>query len=77
MTAKRLDLGSARENLAALKLKKGLKTTELASAAGLHHGSMSRFLSGGSSMPLDRFERLLTELGARIVIAWDEPGEEA
>ena len=37
---------------------------------------MSRFLSGGSSMPLDRFERLLSELGARIVIAWDEPGEE-
>lgn len=75
--SKTFDHGSARANAAAFKAVRQLKTYDLAEAAGIHKASMSRFMTGGASMPLDRFEAMLKTFGARLVIVADDAPEEA
>lgn len=73
--SKTFDHGTARDNVAAFKAVRKLSNMDLAAAAGIHKGSMSRFLTAGASMPIDRFEAMLKAFGARIIIVAEEGDE--
>jgi len=75
LKTKTLDLGDSRSNLAAMRGARGIKVAELAEAAGLTPASIKCFNSGANSMPLDRFERMLSAFGARLVLVYDAPEE--
>ena len=77
MKTKTLDLGDVRSNLAAMRGARNIRVADMAEAADLSPSTIKGFNSGNASMPLDRFERMLAGLGARLVIVYEEPAEVA
>lgn len=58
----------ARGALRRIKRRDGLTAAQLADAAGLSTRTVEGFLSGRHSMPLDRLEKMLDELGYKLII---------
>lgn len=76
-TPKTIDLGSTHDNLRALRAIKRLTNTQIGEIIDLDHSSVSKFMNGGTGIPLRKIEALLKACGARLVIVLDETELEA